>query len=266
MKIGFIGFGRMGSVIAARGLKAGRFRRKDLIVYAPSVRTQKKIRALKIRLAKDAAEVAQVSRTIWLCVKPQKMNEALSTLRGSRFSEKCFVSIAAGVTMEKLEKALGRVAVIRVMPNTPAVFGAGISAVSRGRYANAAHERQVRTILSSLGEVVSVKEKDMHAVTAVSGSGPAYVFNLAEALIAGAKKVGLNEKLATQLVRQTIFGAGQMLKASKVSAAELRHQVTSPGGTTAAALAEFERRGFQKMVAAALQKAVKRSKELSKSL
>jgi pyrroline-5-carboxylate reductase len=266
VKVGFIGFGRMGSVIADRALRMKQFRKSDVNAYAPSAKTQAALRKRGIRVEKSAANVVKKSRFVWLCVKPQKMADVLAEIKkAGAVSGKCFVSIAAGVPIARLEKALGRVAVVRVMPNTPSLLGAGMSGVSRGRFAGASDEKWVKTILSSLGDVVSVKEASMHAVTAVSGSGPAYVFYLAEMLSAAAKKLGLNEALAARLVRETIFGAGRMLKETGVDAYELRRQVTSPGGTTAAAIGEFEKRNLKTIVESALKKAVKRSKELSRA-
>jgi pyrroline-5-carboxylate reductase len=212
-----------------------------------------------------SAEVVRSSSYIWLCVKPQKMSEAIASFAGVSVTGKCFVSIAAGVPTEQIEKWLGLGAsVIRVMPNTPSLLGAGMSALSRGKRARAPQATFVADILSSMGDCVLVPEKWMHAVTAVSGSGPAYIFYMAEAMVAAAQTLGLDKKTAERLVRQTIFGAGRMLKETGVDAAELRTQVTSPGGTTAAALSEFERQPFRRIVADALKKAVKRSKELSR--
>ncbi len=264
VKVGFIGFGRMGSVIAERALSTKKFKKNETHAYAPSAKTKGRIKRLGVKLEKSAADVVKKSRIVWLCVKPQKMAETLASFKGASVSGKCFVSIAAGLPLAFFEKQLKRAAVIRVMPNTPSLLGAGMSGVSRGRFAGAAQEKWVKNVLSSLGDVVSVPEKQMHAVTAVSGSGPAYIFNLAEALVLAAKKLGLNDALAARLVRETIFGAGRMLKETGIDAGELRKQVASPGGTTAAALKEFEKRGLNKIVADALKKAVKRSKELSR--
>jgi len=263
--VGFIGFGRMGQVIARRALEQKRLRKNSVSAYAPSAKTRSVIRKLGVHLSADVADVVKRSYFVWLCVKPQRMNDVLAELKSVSRANKCFVSVAAGVPIERFEKALGpKAKVLRVMPNTPSLLGAGMAAISRGRYASKQDEATVKIILSSLGEVVSVPEKWMHAVTAVSGSGPAYVFTLAEAMVAAGKKLGLSDAVAERLVRQTVFGAGRMLRERMEPAAELRRQVTSPGGTTEAALKEFERRGFNKAVQAALERAVKRSKELSR--
>jgi pyrroline-5-carboxylate reductase len=264
VKVGFIGFGRMGGVIAERALQAKQFKASDACAYAPSGKTRSRIKKLGLRVEKSAADVVRKSKFVWLCVKPQKMGEALASFKNERISGKCFVSIAAGVPAARIEKELKGASVIRVMPNTPSLLGAGMSGISRGKNASRAQEKWVANVLSSLGEAAGVNEKLMHAVTAVSGSGPAYIFYMAEAMTAAAKKLGLKDDLAARLVRETIFGAGRMLKETTSDAGELRRQVTSPGGTTAAAIAEFDRRGFQKIVADALKKAVKRSKELSR--
>jgi pyrroline-5-carboxylate reductase len=196
------------------------------------------------------------------------MAETLSRLAAVPERERrrrCFVSIAAGIPIARLEKALGRgVPVLRVMPNTPALLRAGASAVSRGRSATAAHERAVKTILDAVGVSVSVPERLMDAVTALSGSGPAYAFYLTEAMTEAGQALGLTADLARTLARQTVYGAGLMLRARPDDAAELRRQVTSPGGTTAAAVAVFDREKLKKRIAAALKAAAKRSAELSR--
>lgn len=167
--------------------------------------------------------------------------------------------------MKQLESWLGEgVAVFRVMPNTPAMLLSGMSAVSRGRFGNSIQEKEIKKILSSVGEVAVVSEKWMDAVTAVSGSGPAYVFYLAEALIESAKKLGVDAKTAQLMARQTVFGAGQMLAKREESAEELRRKVTSPGGTTAAAMNVFEKKKFKEVVQQAVAAAARRSAELSK--
>jgi pyrroline-5-carboxylate reductase len=267
MKVGFIGFGRMGSVIAEGALRAGLIKRRDVIAYAPSPSTRRKIKKLGLALATDAAQVVRASEIVLLCVKPQKMADVFETLStqtlGTR--RRCFVSVAAGVTIKKLQARVGRPnTVIRVMPNTPALLGAGMSVVASGRGVASRHQAWVKKVLSSVGDVVTAPETWMDAVTALSGSGPAYVFYLAEALVEGAVKTGLPKETARRLVRQTIFGAGRMLKETGTDAAVLRHQVTSPGGTTAAAIEQFEKRKMKPLVAAALSAATKRSKELGK--
>lgn len=263
--IGFIGFGRMGSALVKGAIASKFLKPSQLIVFDSSVEARRSAKVLRLQVATDASEVVRKSDIVFLCVKPQGMEVVLSELKGLK-KKTSFVSIAAGIPIGKLERWLGKnVSVFRVMPNTPALLQAGMSALSRGKYGTLAQERRVKQILSSVGTVVVLPEKMMDAVTAVSGSGPAYVFYLAEALIQGAQQQGLGVALARTLVHQTIYGAGLMLAQRSESAEELRRQVTSPGGTTAAAVAVFDQKNLKKIVEKAVRMAAQRSVELAKN-
>lgn len=268
--IGFIGFGRMGGALANGAFNAKVLKPAQTIAYDPEPAIKSSLKKSSVRAASQPLEVVEKADIVFLCMKPQGMREAVLPLSlqaapGS-LKKKCFVSIAAGITIGRLESWLGDgVAVFRVMPNTPALLGAGMSAISRGRFGTSLQEKRVKQILSSVGEVVSVSEKWMDAVTAVSGSGPAYVFYLAEAMIAGAERLGISKDVARMLVHQTVHGAGLMLLNRPEAAEELRRQVTSPGGTTAAAVAFFDKKNFKTIVQQAVVAAAKRSAELSKS-
>jgi pyrroline-5-carboxylate reductase len=269
IKVGFLGFGRMGTALASGILSAKVLSAAQIWAYDPDASAKTRVKKLKVKAAKTAAQVVAQADLIFLCVKPQMMAQTLgeltATLADMRVDKKVFVSIAAGITIEKLETWLGKgFPILRVMPNTPALLNAGMSAVSKGKFATAQHEKWVKILLSAVGEVIALPEKAMDAVTALSGSGPAYVFYLAEAMMESAKLMGLDDDAARLLTHQTVYGAGRMLRERAESAEELRHQVTSPGGTTAAALQSFENQNFKFIVHAALQKAAERSKELSK--
>lgn len=268
-RVSFIGFGRMGGALAAGALAAKAVRADCLTFFDPEPATAAKARRLKIKRAGSEAEAARAGDLVFLCVKPQQMAvtlEALSALKAEERRARCFVSIAAGFPLSRLEAALGPgVPVLRVMPNTPALLRAGASAVSRGSAAGVRHEKWVRAVLDAVGTTIAVPESLMDAVTAVSGSGPAYVFYLAEAMTAAAEKAGLPADVARTLVRQTIFGGGAMLRQRSEPAEELRRQVTSPGGTTAAAVAVFDGKNFKSIVETAIGAAAARSAELSRS-
>jgi pyrroline-5-carboxylate reductase len=177
------------------------------------------------------------------------------------------LSIAAGITTEFIQTFLAKgVPVIRVMPNTPALIGAGAAALARGRYAKESHEKTAQAIFETVGTAVAVSEKNMDAVTALSGSGPAYVFYLAEAMTEAGHRLGLAPHIVQGLVRQTIQGAGQLLAQSHEEAHTLRRRVTSPGGTTEAALQVLEKARVKSIFSKALQRASRRSQELSKGL
>ncbi len=212
----------------------------------------------------DAARAAERADVVVLAVKPQAMEEVLRALAGSAVASALVVSIAAGVTTTRIEAALGaNVRVVRAMPNTPALVGAGVSAVCAGRRAAGADLDTAERLLGAVGRVVRVEEPMMDAVTAVSGSGPAYVFHLAEALLAAAEDLGLAPDVARMLVAGTLFGSAKLLRESGLEAGELRRRVTSRGGTTEAALGVLGERKVSEALRAAVAAARDRSAELS---
>lgn len=260
----------MGGALADGALRTGVLKSTQIVPFDHNETVAIKIKEMGLKKAVSVSDVVLKSDLIWLCVKAQKMQAVLDELKATvtlaTFQKKCFVSIAAGLPIKRFETALGaNVSVFRVMPNTPALLGAGMSGVTRGRFGSSQQEAWINDLLKSVGDVVTVPESRMDAVTAISGSGPAYVFYLAEALVEAAKSLGLGPDNARRLVHQTIYGAGTMLKHRLESADELRRQVTSPGGTTAAAIEVFDSRQLKKIVRVAVQKASARSKQLSKA-
>jgi pyrroline-5-carboxylate reductase len=223
-------------------------------------------RRFGIGVTDDNAALVRESKVIVLAVKPQVIDAVLQEMRPQATPAKLFVSIAAGVTTERLEAGLGgEVRILRVMPNTPALLGKGMSVLVRGRYAGEADERLGVRLLKAVGQVACVEDERMlDAVTGLSGSGPAYVYRFAEGLLAGGIASGLPAPLARQLILQTLTGAAAMLQETGESPEKLRAQVTSPGGTTLAGLSELERRGFKDTVAAAVVAATRRSQELGR--
>ena len=203
---------------------------------------------------------------VLLAVKPQHMMPVLEDVGPVIRSSQLILSIAAGITTRFIEKYLARgVPVIRIMPNTPALVGQGMAAIARGRFAKEPHERAARSIMETVGKVVTVSEKKMDAVTAVSGSGPAYVFYLAEAMRDAGVQLGLPWHVSDLLVRQTVKGAGALLAQSDEEARTLRQRVTSPGGTTESALKVMEKAGVRTIISKALARAAERSRELSRA-
>jgi pyrroline-5-carboxylate reductase len=215
----------------------------------------------------DAPAEAVAGAATWVfAVKPQVMRTVCASLAAQAQAQRpLVVSIAAGITSAQLERWLGGgLPVVRAMPNTPALLGAGVT----GLYANAAVDgagrRRAETLLSTAGRTVWIDdEARMNAVTAVSGSGPAYVFLLAEAMEAAARAQGLPDEAARTLVQETLLGAARMLVESGEAPAELRRRVTSPGGTTQAAIETFESGGLRDLVGAAIANATRRGGELS---
>ncbi len=213
----------------------------------------------------DAGAAIEGADVIVLAVKPQIMPLVLADLKSRARPEQLVLSIAAGITIDTIHQALGAdQAVIRSMPNTPALIGHGITGVVAGAPCSAAQKEQATEILMAAGEVVWLEDESlMDAVTAISGTGPAYFFLLAEALAGAAREFGLPADVADRLASITCFGAGAMLAASPGDAEELRHRVTSPGGTTQAAMVVMNDGRFRDLVFRAAQAARDRSQELA---
>ncbi|WP_332644246.1 pyrroline-5-carboxylate reductase [Aeromicrobium sp.] len=211
------------------------------------------------------AEAVTGADTILIVVKPQDVPSLLTEIAAKVDASSTVVSLAAGILIETLEAALpGGVAVVRAMPNTPALVGEGMFGISPGTSCSDDQLATVSALLESGGKVVVVGESQQDAVTAVSGSGPAYVFYLAEAMIAGGVEAGLDDATARTLTAQTLVGAAKLLAESEETADELRRRVTSPNGTTAAAIATFDDNGVKDALIAGVKAAAARSAELSK--
>jgi pyrroline-5-carboxylate reductase len=213
----------------------------------------------------DPAEAVEGKQVVVVAVKPRDVELLLEKLEGSVEPGQLVLSLAAGVTTRTYEKLLGDVAVIRAMPNTPALVGEGVTGIAAGSHAGLSELDTAREILDAVGSVRMMDESLLDAVTAVSGTGPAYVFLLAEALIEAALREGLPRDIAERFVSQTIKGAGHLLAGTNKSATELRSQVTSPGGTTAAAMHVLEERGFRAVVEDAVRAAAQRATELGQA-
>jgi len=265
--IGFIGSGNMAEALIKGILAAGVYAPRD--VFISDIRTER-LEELAHKYGvvgiDTNARIAQCSETIVLSVKPQTMAAALDSIKGTGVGGKLVISIAAGVKVAKIAAALGDVAIIRVMPNTPALIGQGVSALFANDRARP-QLGQALSIFSAVGKAVVVDKEDLiDAVTAVSGSGPAYFFLLMEAMIQTGVALGLPADVAKDLVLQTTKGASLLaVEADKndEGPALLRRKVTSPGGTTEAALRVFAEAGFEPLVGRALTAARDRSRELS---
>lgn len=214
----------------------------------------------------DNAEAAALADTLLLVVKPQDMGSLLAEIRDEVAEGNLVVSLAAGITTTFLESRLpaGR-AVVRVMPNTPAQVAEGMAAVSGGTNATPEHVQAVTDLLSATGQVVAVPESYQDAVTAISGSGPAYLFYVVESMIDSGVDLGLPRDIATQLVVQTMFGSAKLLRESGEHPTVLRERVTSPGGTTAAALRELENHKVRAAFMRAMEAARDRSRALAEA-
>lgn len=263
-KIGIIGAGNMGGAIARGILERGLFGPENVVLCdVVSEKAEELARELHVQALETAVEVAQEAAIVVIAVKPQTMGECLEEIKEAVDQSKLIISIAAGITTVFIESRLGdSVRVVRVMPNTPALVGAGATAICAGSNAGKSDLDEAEKIFAALGKVYRLDEAMIDAVTAVSGSGPAYLFLFAECLQKAAIEAGLPESEVPDLVAQTLFGASKLLMESSDTASTLREKVTSPGGTTEAALAIFADRGFEQSIMAAVEGALIRAKEL----
>jgi len=265
-KIGFIGAGNMAGALIRGLLRAGQYAPDDLWASDPvDAQVRRLKRAHKIAVTRDNREIVRQSQTVILAVKPQTMAAVLDEIRPEANPRKLFVSIAAGFPLRRLEAGLGGQArVVRVMPNTPVLVGRGISVAVAGSKATAADLKQTLRLFKAVGEAISITGEDLlDAVTALSGSGPAFVYLFAESLIEGGVRGGLPQTLAAQLAYATIGGAGAMLSESGLTSRELRDMVVSPGGATLAGLTGLESYHFRDGVIAAVEAATRRARELA---
>jgi len=212
---------------------------------------------------KDAVEMGKQCDIVVLAVKPQVVPKALASYKPASGPQQLMISICAGTTIATLENGLAKGSrVIRVMPNTPALIGAGAAALCKGTHATDEDLAVAREIFEAIGIAVVVEEKMMDAVTGLSGSGPAYVFQFIEALSDGGVNMGLARDVATKLAVQTVIGAARMVAELGKHPAVLKEMVTSPGGTTIAGLYALERGGIRGLIMEAIEDATTRSEEL----
>ena len=262
-KVAVIGAGIMGEALISALISSGVNPELITISEKRADRSAELIARYSIRQAPLSINVAEADAVL-LVVKPQDMSAVLEEIKGSINPAAVVISFAAGKTISFISSALGTTnPVIRVMPNTPTMVGAGMAAASIGAGVTDAHKRFALGFLAATGKVIEVSEDLQDAVTATSGSGPAYFFAFVEAMVSGAKQLGLSQEDATTLTIQTIVGAAKLLDESGKSATTLRENVTSPNGTTAAALASFGSSDLNSMVAKAMKAASDRSQELA---
>lgn len=261
-QLGFLGAGNMAEAIAAAAISKSILSPQSMIASDPNDARRDVFAAMGITATTDNAEVVSQSEQIMLAVKPQVMPEAAADLASGINDEQIVISIMAGIGTAKLASTVGRsLRIVRVMPNTPLMVGYGMAGIALGEHAREGDDELAMRIFQAGGEAVRVDESLVDAITAVSGSGPAYVFYLAEAMAEAAAKLGLAEH-ASLLVQQTIIGAAKLLCQSSDTPAELRRKVSSPGGTTAAAINHMEENGARKAIVEAIEAAQRRAVEL----
>jgi len=264
MKIAFIGGGNMGEAMVTAVLDK-KLAMPDGICVSDVSQTRREYlkKQYDVAVAESNREAVDGKDIVVLAVKPQNLAEVLADLKGSLKPDLLVLSIVAGVKIDNISQGLGHHRVVRCMPNTPAQVGFGMSAWTATEEVTEEQKGQSRAILGAMGrEIYFESEKYIDMVTAVSGSGPAYVFLLAESLIDAAVNIGLPRKEAEELVSQTILGSAYLMQKSGKPPAELRRNVTSRGGTTERALQVFEEGGFIKLVEDAVKAAYRRAKEL----
>jgi len=264
--IGFIGSGQMARALAQGFVSAGLVE-GGRIVHCDPVQAAAEQFAQQVGGSRKSAsngEIVAEANVIFLAVKPQNMPAVFSEIGGQIAPEKLVVSIAAGVTLGRLSEGLKTTRVVRVMPNTPALVGKGASAYALGPAATAADGQLVGQLLGAVGQAFQVDEKLLDAVTGLSGSGPAFVYVMIEALADGGVRMGLPRDIALALAAQTVRGSAEMVLSTGEHPAALKDKVASPGGTTIAGLAALEERGLRSALIAAVEAATRRSQELGK--
>ncbi|QDY90172.1 pyrroline-5-carboxylate reductase [Arthrobacter sp. UKPF54-2] len=273
-RIAFLGCGSMNEAIMS-GLIAGGTDPADVVA---TVRRAERAAELAERhhgitaIASDEepennTQAATGAAVVVLGVKPVGIADLAREISGSLSPETIVVSVAAAVSLEQLEAALpAGQPVIRAMPNTPARLGRGVVSVSAGKHCSAAQLQQAKDIFAAVGTVVEIPEEQVDALSAISGSGPAYAFYLAEAMAAAGAELGLDAELSLLLARETVAGAGLMLAEPGADPAALRRAVTSPNGTTERAIATFDERGLPSIIADGARAAAERAAEITKQL
>ena len=259
-RVGIVGTGIIGEALIGVLLRAGLSRESLFVAEKRQERKDEIINKYDVSEIKDYSSLDAVL----FAVKPQDFMATLETISSSLSNSPLIVSFAAGIKIKSIEEKLGKGSrVIRVMPNTPMVMGRGMSAMSLGSAAFSDDQEWVRGFLSKAGEVIVVDESLQDAVTATSGSGPAYYFAFTEAVVGAARRLGLSPEDAVTLASQTLIGAALMVQKSGKELNTLRENVTSPNGTTAAALKSFADSGLEEIIYKAMKAAHDRSIELS---
>ncbi|MEL7034647.1 MAG: pyrroline-5-carboxylate reductase [Cyanobacteria bacterium J06592_8] len=269
-KFGLIGGGVMGEALLSRLIAQEIYLPSEVIVSEPQPQRRETLQQqYGVEVTDENSQAAKVSEVLLLAIKPQILDRVISDLVAIGIketnrpdAEMMIISILAGVPLSRLESAFLHRPVIRVMPNTPATVGAGMSAFAAGKTVEPHHKERAQQILGAVGEVVEVPEYLMDAVTGLSGSGPAYVALMIEALSDGGVAAGLPRAIASKLALQTVLGTATLLHETGMHPAELKDRVTSPGGTTIAGVGQLEARAFRSALIEAVKAAYERSKAL----
>ncbi len=263
-RVGIIGAGNMGEAILKGIVEKTDIKPEEVIISdINSERLNLLVNKYGVAATEDNRRLVNMSDLIFLSVKPKDLEKTLNPLKEYFNEKKILISVLAGIKIEKIKQIIQKTPVVRIMPNTPALIGEGAIGVSFDELINESKKQEVLSILKSLGLVLEVQENLMDAITGLSGSGPAYVFNFIDALAQGGVKVGLSYNDALKLAVQTVIGSAKLLKELEEHPSVLRDKVTSPAGTTIYGLHALEKGKFKDTVMNAVEEATKRSKELS---
>ncbi|OHB67220.1 MAG: pyrroline-5-carboxylate reductase [Planctomycetes bacterium RBG_13_63_9] len=266
-RIGFVGAGQMATALGRGFVEAGMIAAENLLASDPAAMARQRFAEVTGgRTVEENTQVVAEGDVLFLAVKPQQIAPVTAQLKGRIGSEKLVVSIAAGVRLDTLSNALGTsVRLVRVMPNTPCLVGCGACGYSLGRQATAPDGQLVEQLLGAVGIACEVDEILLDAVTGLSGSGPAFVYTVIEALSDGGVRMGLPRDIATRLAAATVRGAAEMVTATGEHTGVLKDRVCSPGGTTIAGIQALESGGLRAALMAAVETATRRSIELGKA-
>ena len=266
MRVGFIGIGKMGEAMAASLIGGRKAVPRDIVASDASEARRRRVRRdLRISVTSRNRTVVRSADVVFLAVKPQDLDAVLAEICPEVCSRHMVLSIAAGRTLSSIQSRLPDARVVRVMPNTPCTVGEGMSVFCMGRGTTAADRGRVLSLLSCFGRVMELPETSFDVVTAVSGSGPAFVARFLDALAGGGVREGLSRGDALKLAEQTMLGTVRLLLETGLDPAELVKAVASPKGTTFAGLDVMDRAGFDDVVARTVRAAARRSRELSTS-
>ncbi len=267
-KIAIIGTGRIGMALLGGLIQSHLFKPEHIIATARTESTLEKISSVyNVLTTTDNRQAVSQADIVLLCVKPQNVKEILLEISPAIRPEQLIISVLAGITTKAIQNMLGSPnPIVRAMPNIPVVVDAGATAIAAGQMVESHHLELAKQIFAAVGKVVVVRESQMDAVTGLSGSGPAYIYMVIEALIDGGVKVGLSRDVSTELAIQTVLGAALLMQKSGKHPAVLKDEVTTPGGTAIAAIHELEEHGLRNMLISAVETATHRSAELRKLL
>ncbi len=264
--IGFIGAGNMAEALIRGLVKGGHVAAQRITASAPrNERLSELAAAYGVAVTRDNREVARAANIVVLSVKPQILDKVLREIGDQLTAGTLVISIAAGVDTETIEEAVSEgVRVVRAMPNTPALVGAGATAIAAGKHASDEDLAMARAVFDAVGITVALDESHLDAVTGLSGSGPAYIFLILEALADAGVKVGLSRRNALRLAAQTVMGSAKLLLETDEHPGRLKDMVTSPGGTAIAGLHTLEEGGLRTTLINAVETATKRARELGR--